>query len=121
MRWRFILTFMDKRCVGGSQITMARKPYSPLASYTELKRVEGEINKAQTVERVRELVAKDGPKVGYKAFCKMTPEAMKPDEACVAAATLEQQGQNEEAIGIYKKVVEIHPDHPIAKSKVAGG
>jgi hypothetical protein len=104
---------------------MAKKSYSPLASYTDLKRVEGEINKAQTVDRVRELVVKDGPKVGYKAFCymlagKMTPEAMKPDEACAAAATLEQQGQDEEAIEIYKKVVEVHPDHPIAKSKVAG-
>jgi hypothetical protein len=38
----------------------------------------------------------------------------------VAAATLEQQGQDEEAIEIYKKVVEVHPDHPIAKSKMAG-
>ena len=104
---------------------MARKSYSPLASYTDLKRVEVEINKAQTVDRVRELVVKDGPKVGYKAFCymlagKVTPEAMKPDEACVAAAVLEQQGQDEEAIEIYKKVVEVYPDHPIAKSKVAG-
>ena len=83
---------------------MAKKAYSPLASYAELKRVEGEINKAQTIDRIRELVNKDGPKVGYKAFCymlggKMTPEAMKPDEACVAAATLEQQGQDDEAIG----------------------
>jgi len=43
---------------------------------------------------------------------------MKPDEACVAAATLEQQGKTEEALAIYKKVVEFHPDHPIAKSKV---
>ena len=104
---------------------MAKKPYSPLASYTELKRVEGEINKAQTVDQIRGLVAKDGPKVGYKAFCymlagKMTPEAMKPDEACVAAATLEQQGQAEEAMEIYQKVIEVHSDHLIAKSKVAG-
>jgi hypothetical protein len=104
---------------------MAGRPYSPLASYAELKRVEGEINKAQTVDQIRGLVAKDGPKVGYKAFCymlvgKMTPEAMKPDEACVAAATLEQQGQDEEATEIYKKIIEVHPDHPLAKSKVAG-
>ncbi len=102
---------------------MAKKPYSPVASYTDLKRVERLINEAQTVEAIRKLVVKDGPKVGYKAFCymlggKMTPEAMKPDEACVAAATLEQQGQVDEALAVYKKVVEAHPDHPVAKSKI---
>ena len=102
---------------------MAKKPYSPVASYTDLKRVENEINAAHTVDKIRQVVAKDGPKVGYKAFCymlggKMTPEAMKPDEACVAAATLEQQGNTEEAVTIYKRVVEFHPNHPIAKSKV---
>jgi hypothetical protein len=102
---------------------MAKKPYSPVASYTDLKRVERLINEAQTVEAIRKLVVKDGPKVGYKAFCymlggKMTPEAMKPDEACVAAATLEQQGQVDEALAVYKKVVEVHPDHPVAKSKI---
>ena len=103
---------------------MAKKPYSPMASYSELKRVEGEIEKAQTVEDIRKLVSKDGPKVGYKAFCymlsrHMTPEAMKADEACVAAATLEQQGETEEALELYKKVLDAHPDHPIAKSKVS--
>jgi hypothetical protein len=103
---------------------MAKKPYSPMASYTELKRVGEEINKAQTVDAIRKIVVKDGPKVGYKAFCymlggKMTPEAMKPDEACVTATTLEQQGKTEEAMTIYRKVVEVHPDHPIAKGKVA--
>ena len=103
---------------------MARKPYSPLASYEDLKRVEGEINKAQTIDKIREVVLKDGPKVGYKAFCymlgrRMTPEAMKPDEACTAAATLEQQDRSDEAMEVYKKVIEVHPDHPIAKSKVA--
>jgi len=102
---------------------MAKKLYSPMVSYTELKRVEEEINVADTVDKIRQIVTKDGPKVGYKAFCymlggKMTPEAMKPDEACVAAATLEQQGKTEEATAIYKKVIEFHPDHPIAKSKL---
>ena len=102
---------------------MVKKAYSPVASYSDLKQVELEINKAQSVEKIREIVYKDGPKVGYKAFCYMlggriTPEGMKPDEACVAAATLEQQGKEEEAMGIYKKVIEAHPDHPIAKSKV---
>ena len=102
---------------------MAQKPYNPVASYADLKRVEGEINQADSVDKIRILVAKDGPKVGYKAFCyilggKMTPEAMKPDEACVAATALEQKGQTDEAMTIYKKVVEVHPDHPIAKNKL---
>lgn len=102
---------------------MAKKPYSPVASYDELKRVEGLLNQAQTVEAIRKLVVKDGPKVGYKAFCymlggKMTAEAMKPDEACVAAAALEQQGKTDQALDIYKKVVEFYPDHAIAKGKV---
>jgi hypothetical protein len=103
---------------------MAKKSYSPLTSYAELKRVESEINKARSIDDLRKLVVKDGPKVGYKAFCymfgdKMTPEAMKPDEACVAAATLEQQGETEEAQAIYKKVLDAHPDHVLAKGKVA--
>lgn len=102
---------------------MAKKPYSPLASYSELKRVEGLLDQAQSIDDIRKLVIKDGPKVGYKAFCymlggKMTPEGMKADEACVAAATLEQQGKEDEAIAVYKKVLEVHPDHPVAKGKV---
>ena len=102
---------------------MNRKAYAPVASYSDLKRVEGDINKASTVDAIRQSVVKDGPKVGYKAFCymlggKMTPEAMKPDEACVAAAGLEAQGKEEEAQAIYKKVLEVHPDHPLAKGKV---
>ena len=103
---------------------MAKNPYSPVASYSELKRVESALNQAQTVDKIRELVQKDGPKVGYKAFCYMlggraTPEGMKPDEACEAASTLEQQGKDEEAMAIYKKVIEVHPDHPMAKGKVS--
>jgi hypothetical protein len=102
---------------------MAKKPYSPMASYSELKRVEGEINAAESVDKLRKIVHTDGPKVGYKAFCymlgnRMTPEAMKPDEACTAAATLEQQGKSDEAMAIYKKVVEAYADHPIASTKV---
>ena len=102
---------------------MAKQAYSPVASYTELKRVEGLINQAQTVDDIRKIVEKDGPKVGYKAFCymltsKMTPEAMKPDEACLAAARLEHDGKADEATTIYKKVLEDHPDHPLAKGKV---
>ena len=102
---------------------MAKNPYSPVASYSELKRVESALNQAQTVDKIRELVQKDGPKVGYKAFCyiftgKMTPEAMKPDEACVEAAKLEQSGKGDEAKALYKKVLEAQPDHPLAKGKV---
>jgi hypothetical protein len=103
---------------------MTKKPYEPVASYDDLKRVEQEINRAETVAKIREIVVKDGPKVGYKAFCymlggKMTPEAMKPDEACTAAARLEQQGKTEEATAIYKEVLKAHPDHAMARGKVA--
>ncbi|MCB9078928.1 MAG: hypothetical protein H6631_15095 [Anaerolineaceae bacterium] len=103
---------------------MSKKPYSPVAGYSDLKRVESEIDKAQSVDDLRKIVVKDGPKVGYKAFCymlggKMTPEGMKPDEACVAAATLEQKGEAEQAMAIYKRVLDVYPDHAIAKSKVS--
>jgi hypothetical protein len=103
---------------------MSKKPYEPVASYADLKQVEQEINKAETVQKIRDLVLKEGPKVGYKAFCyilggRMTPESMKPDEACSVAATLEQQGKTEEAMAIYQAVLKAHPDHPLARSKVA--
>jgi hypothetical protein len=99
-----------------------QQSYSPLASYSELKRVEGLINQAQTIDDVRKTMDKDGPKVGYKAFCymftgKMTPEAMKADEACVEALKLEQSGKAEEAKLIYQKVLAAHPDHPLAKGR----
>ena len=102
---------------------MARKPYSPIAPYTELKRAERLINQAQTVDDIRKLVMSDGPKVGYKAFCymlggRMTPEAMKPDEACASAAMLEEQGEVDKAMAIYEKVLAVHPDHPVAKGKM---
>lgn len=101
---------------------MAKQSYSPLASYADLKRVEGLLNGAQTVDDIRKIMEQDGPKVGYKAFAymfthKMTPEAMKPDEACVEAARLEQAGNADEAKAIYKKVLEAQPDHPLAKGK----
>ena len=103
---------------------MAKKPYAPVATYEELKRVESEIDKAQSVEDLRKLVNKDGPKVGYKAFCymlggKLTPEAMKPDEACAAANSLEQRGNIAEALDLYKKVGAAHSDHAVAKSKIS--
>jgi hypothetical protein len=100
-----------------------QKAYSPLASYADLKRVESLINQAQSIDDLRKVVDKDGPKVGYKAFCymftgKFTPEAMKADEACIEAAKLEQSGKEDEARAIYKKVLEAHPEHPLAKGKV---
>ncbi len=103
---------------------MAEKAYSPMASYKELKRVEDLMDSAKTVAELRKIVTTDGPKVGYKAFCymlggKMTAEAMKPDEACVAAATFELEGKTAEATEIYKKVLAVHPSHPIAKSKLS--
>jgi hypothetical protein len=103
---------------------MAKKPYSPVADYTNLKRVEEAINSAESVDRIREIVVKDGPQVGYKAFCyilghKMTPEAMKPEEACTQASIFEQEGKLEEAMEIYKKVLVVHPDHPIARAKIS--
>jgi hypothetical protein len=102
---------------------MVRKPYAPTAPYSELKRVEGLINHAETIDNIRSIVSTDGPKVGYKAFCymlsrKMTPEAMKADEACVAAAMLESQGKTEEATDIYKKILDVHENHPIAKNQL---
>jgi hypothetical protein len=45
-----------------------KKPYSPVAAYSDLKRVEEAINNARSVEKIREIVIKDGPKVGYKAI-----------------------------------------------------
>jgi tetratricopeptide (TPR) repeat protein len=100
-----------------------KKTYSPVAAYSDLKQIEIAINDARTVDKLREIVVKDGPKVGYKAFCyilgqKMTPEAMKPDEACEHAAILTQQGREEEAREIYQKVVDAHPDHPQASDVV---
>ncbi|MEM7348800.1 MAG: hypothetical protein AAF485_31610 [Chloroflexota bacterium] len=103
---------------------MAKKPYSPMAPYAELKRVEDAINKAETVDEIRQITHKDGPKVGYKAFCymltnRMTAAAMKPDDACTAALQLEEEGNLEAAQEIYKQVLASHADHPIAKSKVS--
>jgi hypothetical protein len=94
-----------------------------MAPYAELKRVEGLINQAKSVDDIRKVVLKDGPKVGYKAFCymlggRMTPEGMKPDEACDVAEDLEQQDRVDEAQVIYKKVAEVHPDHPVAAEKM---
>ncbi len=105
---------------------MSKKPYEPVASYADLKRVELLIGQAQSVDDIRKIVITDGPKVGYKAFCymlsgKMTPEGMKADEACAEANRLEGQGKVEEALAIYKRVTDAYPDHPIARAKVAAG
>ena len=103
---------------------MARKPYSPVASYSDLSTLETRLQTATEIGQIQELVRKDGPKVGYKAFCyllggRMTAAAMKPDEACTHALTLEQAGKNEEALAIYQAVLAVHSDHPLAKEKAA--
>ena len=102
---------------------MAKKPYSPMAAYSALSEVEKRLKQATTANEIRKLVVNDGPKVGYKAFCymlggRMTAAAMKPDEACTEAAKLETAGNVEDALAIYKEVVAVHPEHPIAASKV---
>lgn len=94
---------------------MAKKPYSPMASYEKLKTVEGIILSAETATDIAEACKKHGASVGYKAFCymltgKMTPEGMKADEACEAAQTL----PSEQAQEIYKRVLAVHPEHPLA-------
>ena len=48
---------------------------------------------------------------------RMTAAAMKPDEACTAAAGLEQAGQGEAALAIYKAVLAVHKEHPIAAAR----
>ena len=103
---------------------MPKKPYSPMASYAKLREVEKLLQTANTADDVRKIVTKHGPQVGYKAFCymlggKMSAAAMKADEACVEAAKLEQKGDIEAAQAIYKDVIAVHPDHPLAMGKVS--
>lgn len=102
---------------------MTQKPYSPMASYSDLKQVEALLKTTATADDVRTLVVKHGTKIGYKAFCymftgKMSAAAMKPDEACVEAARLEAASQSAEALAIYKEVAAVHPEHPLAGPKV---
>jgi len=102
---------------------MAKKPYSPMASYEVLDEVEQKLNQAVTADDVAKLVTSYGTKIGYKAFCyilsgKMSAAAMKPDEACIAAAKLEQDGRLAEALAIYKAVQTVHTAHPLAAAKV---
>lgn len=102
---------------------MAQKPYSPVAAYDDLKRVETALQQAQTADEVRKVCAADGPKIDYKAFCylltgRLTAEAMKPDEACAVAVTLEQAGQTADAQAIYQRVLKVHSDHPVARSRM---
>ncbi len=96
------------------------KSYAPVASYEQLKQAEAAINGAATVADIREATRQHGAKVGYKAFCylltgKMTPEAMKPDEAAATAVALEESGKADEAQAIYRRILAEHPDHPLAK------
>lgn len=104
---------------------MARnKVYSPVASYSDLLRVVEGLKSAHSADHIRQLCVKEGPKVGYKAFCylltgKHSAEAMKPDEAAIAAIQLETEGKNEAAQAIYRAILQDHPEHPLAKSKVS--
>lgn len=97
---------------------MAKKPYSPMASYEALRDVEIKIElalDANDVVALQELALYSGPKVGYKAFCymlgdRMTAAQLKPDEACAAAYAL----TDSDAMTIYAQITIVHPDHPIA-------
>ena len=102
---------------------MAKKPYAPVASYEALSEVERKLKQSTTADEVARLVNSHGAKIGYKAFCyilsgKMSAAAMKPDEACAEAAKLEQAGQSEAALAIYKAVSAVHTNHPLASAKV---
>ena len=99
---------------------MARQSYAPVAAYADLKRTEALLAAAATADEVRQACAREGAKIGYKAFCylllgKMTAEGMKPDEACTEAALLEAAGNAAAALELYRKVLAEHPDHPIAQ------
>lgn len=99
-----------------------QKSYSPVASYVQLKQAEMSINSAETAVNIREATKQHGAKIGYKAFCyllteKMTPEAMKPDEAAITAVSLEAAGEAENAQEIYRRILAVHPEHPLAKEK----
>lgn len=97
--------------------------YTPVAAYQALKAAEVRIQNAQTFEELKKSMASDGVKIGYKAYCylfmgKMTPEAMKPDEAAVEAIKLESEGDIESAQEIFRRIVAAIPEHPLAKDKV---
>ena len=102
---------------------MSRQSYAPVASYADLKRVETLLAAAAVADDVRQACANHGAKIGYKAFCyllmgKMTPEGMKPDEACTEALLLESAGNSAAALDIYRKILAEHPDHPIAQKAI---
>lgn len=110
---RDVVTKMDKK----------ENVYTPVASYANLKSAESAIVGSQTVDQLREALRRFGPQIGYKAFSyifldKLTPEAMKPDEAVTEAARMELQGDIHGAHDIYRRVLEVHPGHPIALAKM---
>lgn len=95
----------------------------PVAPYIKLKSAESAIVGSQTVDQLREALRNFGPQIGYKAFSyiflgKLTPEAMKPDEAVTEAVRMELQGDIHGARDIYQRVLEVHPGHPIAIAKI---
>ena len=54
---------------------MAKKPYSPVAPYSDLVAVETMLEQATSVDEVRKIVVSHGPKIGYKAFCYIARRA----------------------------------------------
>lgn len=102
-----------------------KKPYvyKPLAPYTKLKNAEEAINAVSNLDELRQAMLRFGPQIGYKAFSyiftgKMTPEAMKPDEAATEAIKLEIDGDYEGAHEIYRRILEVHAEHSIALAKL---
>ncbi len=120
---RFRYNRRKKPCIEEDEHVARKKPYTPIAPYTKLKEVERLLGEAQTAEDVRQVARQHATSIGYKAFCylltgRMTPEAMKPDEAAVEAFQLEQKGEAEAAREIYRRILEAHPDHALARSRL---
>lgn len=89
--------------------------YRPIATYAKLKEAEKSIVNVETIDELAEAMRIHGPRVGYKAFCymvmkKMTPEAMKPEEASNEAEELMKCGEAAEAYEIFEKIRVWHPN-----------
>jgi hypothetical protein len=103
-----------------------KKPYvyRPMAPYVKLKQAEVAIEEANSLDEFKQVMGRFGTQIGYKAFCwlsmgKMTPEAMKPEEAIAVASECELKGDDEAAREIYERILVVHIDHPVAKSRLS--